>query len=102
MEIVKRVRSACLVMVKTDLAFILLKNDFDGPAHPADMHKLDQRSFGRSVAEVEFDLRGIVQVASDDQPDFRTRQIINELIFFGAEQVGKVYTPDQDIYQGYT
>src|SRR3972149_9437632 len=75
------------VMVETDFAFGFFKNDFDGPTHAADTHKLDQRGIGRGVAEVELDLRRVIQVAADDQPDFGTGQVGPR---FDDAQKGKV------------
>ena len=62
--------TAHFVMVKTDFAFVFLKNGFNGPAHPADAHELDQGSFDRGIAKVELDHGRIIQIAADDQPDF--------------------------------
>ena len=64
-----------LIMVKTDLAFIFFEDSLDGPPHTADAHKLAQGSFNGSIAIVELDHGRIVQIAADDQPDFRARQV---------------------------
>src|SRR3972149_7559225 len=79
--------TAHFVMVETDFAFGFLKNDPNGPTHAADAHELDQGCIGWGIAEVELDFRWVIQVATDDQPDFGARQVTPR---FGDAQEGKV------------
>lgn len=75
------------VMIETDFAFGFFENRFDGPAHAAEANKLDQGCGSGGIAEVELDFGRIIEVAADDQPDFRARQIIPRL---DDAQEGKV------------
>ena len=62
-------------MVKTDFAFGFFEDGFDRQTHAADTDKLDQRRVGRCIAEVEFDLGWVMEIAANDQPDFRAWQV---------------------------
>src|SRR4030067_2622396 len=64
-----------LILIHTDFAFGFFEDGFDWPSHPADPHKLIERCVGRSIAEKVFDLRRIVQIAANDQPEFSGGQV---------------------------
>ena len=71
--------SASFIVVEPDFPFAFCEDDFDRRQaslrpHAADAHQFQQGDLGRSVAEVEFDIRRVVQVAPENQPDFRDRQ----------------------------
>src|SRR5487761_2276273 len=63
-----------LVMIHTDFTFGLFEDRFNWPSHSADPDELTQRSADRSIAEKVFDLRKIIQIAANDQPEFTHRQ----------------------------
>src|SRR3990170_1074571 len=79
--------AAHLVVVETNFSFGFFENGFDRPTHSAEAYKLDQGGLDGSVAKVELDFAGIIQVAADDQPNFRARQISPH---FNDPQEGKV------------
>ena len=61
-------------MIKTDFTFGFFKDRFDGPSHPADPHEFVQRRIERCIAEKVFDLSRVIQIATDNQPEFTGRQ----------------------------
>ena len=63
-----------LVMIHPDFAFGLFENKFDRPSHSANPHKLLQRHADRRIAEIVFDPGGILQIATNDQPELTGRQ----------------------------
>ncbi len=67
--------TARFVLVQTNFAFVLLKNNLDRPSHPANAHELVQGRLEGGIAKVELDHAWIVQIAADDQPDCGARQI---------------------------
>ena len=50
--------TAHFIMIKTDFAFGFFENCFDGPAHAAEAHELNQGCGGGGIAEIELDFRG--------------------------------------------
>src|SRR3990172_8853702 len=63
-----------LVMIHADFTFGFFKDGFNWPSHSADSDKLTQRSADRSIAEKVFDLRRIIQITANDQPQFSNGQ----------------------------
>src|SRR3989304_6317672 len=76
-----------LVMIHTDFAFGFFKYSFNRPSHSADPDELIQRSTDRRIAEKVFDLRRIVQIAANDQPEFSNGQAATR---FGHAQKCKI------------
>src|SRR3972149_728716 len=67
--------TAHLVMIQTDFTFGFFKDGFDGPTHPTDPHELVQWAVDGSIGVKVFDHGRIIQVATNDQPEFWTRQV---------------------------
>ena len=61
--------TAQFVLVQTDFAFGFFKNDFNRPTHATNTHQFADSNRGGSVAEVEFELAWIIQIAANDQPN---------------------------------
>src|SRR5688572_25704274 len=66
--------AAGFIMVEAEFSFAFFKDDFDRPAQPTETNQLQQGSIGGGVAEVELEFSRVVQIATDDQPQLRTRQ----------------------------
>ena len=79
--------TAHLVMIHPDFTFGFFKDGFNGPSHSADPDKLIQRSADRRIAEKVFDLRRIIQIAANDQPEFTGGQAAAR---FGHAQKRKI------------
>ena len=69
--------TAHLVMIHPDFPFGFFKDRFDGPSHTADANELIQRSVAGSIAEKVFDLRRVIQIAADNQPEFTGGQALS-------------------------
>jgi len=59
-----------LVMIHADFTFGFFEDSFNRPSHSTNPDQLSQRNADRSITEKVFDLRGIVQIAANDQPEF--------------------------------
>ena len=68
--------TAHFVVIETDFALRFFENGFDRPTHAADADEFDHGGFGGCVTEVELNLGRIIKIAAQDQPDFRTWQVI--------------------------
>src|SRR5271157_865548 len=62
--------TAHLVMIHPDFTFGLFKDGFNRPSHTADPDKLFQGNIDGSIGEKVFDLRRILQIAAENQPEF--------------------------------
>ena len=63
-----------LVMIHADFTFGFFEDSFNRPSHSTNPSQLSQWNADRRITEKVFDLRGIVQIAANDQPELTSRQ----------------------------
>src|SRR5512142_595149 len=65
-----------LIVIQPDLAFLVLEAAFHAPAREPDQQQLPDRGLRRGVTDEELHLRGVPDVAGDDQVHRLTRQAV--------------------------
>jgi hypothetical protein len=74
-------------MIHADFTFALFKDGFNRSSHFADPHEFIQGGIEGSIGKKVFDLGRIIQIASDDQPEFGGGQTSTR---FGHAQKSKI------------